>query len=199
MPKIVDHDERRAQIVDATMRVVEQVGLEGTTIRAIAREAGCSTGVLAHYFKNKADILVTAHLAAFSAVRDRIAEHQADTDDAVALMRLALEEACPLDRPRLLEAGIDVSFWGLALHDEHLKEVRRRSHIDAIDFWESLVAGVVEQGRALPGASARAVAVETVLLIDGLSVNAVLFPDVMDAERQLAVIDEHLRSFVARG
>jgi len=57
MPKIVDWDARRDEILAATWRVIARDGIARATIRAIAREAGCSRGILAHYFDDKADIL----------------------------------------------------------------------------------------------------------------------------------------------
>ena len=53
MPKIVDHDQRRREVLDATWRVIVRSGLDATTMRRIAQEAGYSNGVLAHYFKDK--------------------------------------------------------------------------------------------------------------------------------------------------
>ena len=60
MPKIVDWDARRDEILSATWRVIARDGIARATIRAIAREAGCSRGILAHYFDDKADILGSA-------------------------------------------------------------------------------------------------------------------------------------------
>ena len=50
-------DLKRIGALAATLRVIARDGLEKTTIRAIAKEAGCSAGSLAHYFSDKEDIL----------------------------------------------------------------------------------------------------------------------------------------------
>jgi len=47
MPKVVDWDARRDEVLAATWRVIARHGLAGTTVRKIAREAGYSAGVLA--------------------------------------------------------------------------------------------------------------------------------------------------------
>ena len=57
MPKIVDHEQRRAEIAEALWRVVARQGLEGATIRAVAAEAGWSRGIVEHYFDNKDELL----------------------------------------------------------------------------------------------------------------------------------------------
>ena len=60
MPKIVDHAERRAEILEATRRVILKRGLDGVTMRNIAAEVGKSTGLVNHYFDDKGDLLVAA-------------------------------------------------------------------------------------------------------------------------------------------
>ncbi len=60
MPKIVDHERRRRDLARATIRVIGRDGLDKASFRAIATEAGWSTGVLQHYFATKADLLDAA-------------------------------------------------------------------------------------------------------------------------------------------
>jgi AcrR family transcriptional regulator len=57
MPKVVDHEVRRAEIAEALWRVVAREGIEAATIRAVAAEAGWSRGIVEHYFDSK-DALV---------------------------------------------------------------------------------------------------------------------------------------------
>lgn len=57
MPKIVDHDDRRADIARATGRVLVKKGIEALTLRDIAREAKFSPGILAHYFRDRTEIV----------------------------------------------------------------------------------------------------------------------------------------------
>ena len=47
---------RRQTIVDAARRVFEASGLEGASIRAIAQEAGCTTGAIYPLFRSKEEI-----------------------------------------------------------------------------------------------------------------------------------------------
>ena len=60
VPKIVDHDERREELARAAVRAIDRLGLEGATMREIAKEAGYSTGILGHYFESKDDIVLGA-------------------------------------------------------------------------------------------------------------------------------------------
>lgn len=68
-----DDDKLRA-IAAATFTLVEQTGLSGLTMAAIAREAGLATGTLYVYFKSKEDLLVALY-------------EQAKTETAASLMQ----------------------------------------------------------------------------------------------------------------
>jgi AcrR family transcriptional regulator len=48
----------RAELLDATVRLLHSVDPAGLTTRDIAREAGCSAGALYRHFATKADLLV---------------------------------------------------------------------------------------------------------------------------------------------
>ena len=43
-------EQRKLQIVGAGVRVAWQVGLHAVTLQQVAREAGCSIALVAHYF-----------------------------------------------------------------------------------------------------------------------------------------------------
>ena len=68
-----DDDKLRA-IARATFTLVEQIGLSGLTMAAIAREAGLATGTLYVYFKSKEELMVALY-------------EQAKTQTAATLMR----------------------------------------------------------------------------------------------------------------
>ena len=67
MPKVVDHGQRREQIAFAACQVVAKYGFERATVARIASAAGYTTGMVAHYFKTKQDIIlaVGSELEAF--------------------------------------------------------------------------------------------------------------------------------------
>ena len=67
-------DEKLRSIAKATFTLVEQTGLSGLTMAAIAREAGLATGTLYVYFKSKEELLVALY-------------EQAKTETAATLMQ----------------------------------------------------------------------------------------------------------------
>lgn len=57
MPKIVDHDEYRIEILEKCFDLFASKGYDRVTMKEIAREVGVSTGSLYHYFPTKESML----------------------------------------------------------------------------------------------------------------------------------------------
>ena len=57
MPKIVDHEAYRAELLDGAFAVFAERGFAHVTMRGIAKHLGVSTGTLYHYFATKDAIL----------------------------------------------------------------------------------------------------------------------------------------------
>ena len=53
MPKIVDHDEYRRKIIDASFEIIAKRGYAAVSMRDLARTLRISTGTLYYYFPNK--------------------------------------------------------------------------------------------------------------------------------------------------
>src|SRR5205823_3368689 len=98
MPKIVDWDARRDEILSATWRVIARDGIARATIRAIAREADCSRGILAHYFDDKADILGSALLLSHRRVVARMEARAAGLTALAAHQLLVLIDGLSAER-----------------------------------------------------------------------------------------------------
>lgn len=183
MPKIVDHEARRAEVLDATWRVIGEKGLEGATVREIARVAGVSNGVLAHYFTSKNDILIQAHRLAYERAFRRAAARTSELDPAETVRQMLLE-ALPLDDERRLEALIDVSYMGRALTDETLNSVRAESVAVARAWWLDAMTQTRDAGLLAGGADLDGIVAEIFIFIDGVSIQAVLYPESMTAKLQ---------------
>ena len=194
MPKIVDWDAKRDELLSATWRVIARDGIAKTTIRAIAREANCSRGILAHYFDDKADILGAALMMSHRRVAARM---NAATTGLAGLkaLRVVMIEALPLDAQRDLEAQIEISFWGRALGTEELRDLQ---HSEFDRLWARLrrhLAEAAQLGELADGIDVDFAAHQLVVLLDGLSAQRVLYPDRVPPDRQLAMLDRLLDAF----
>jgi AcrR family transcriptional regulator len=194
MPKIVDWDERRDEILSATWRVIARDGITGATIRAIAKEANCSRGILGHYFDDKADILGSALVLSHRRVGARMA--QASTGlTGLAALRAVMLEALPLDERRDLEAQIEISFWGRALGNARLRELQHSEFDRLCARLHGHLQEAARLGELARDCDLRLATHQLVVLIDGLSAQRVLYQDLVTPQRQVEMLDHLLRAF----
>ena len=93
MPKIVDHDQRRADLLDALWRVVASRGAAAVTVRSVAAEAGVSKSNVGHYFRSRAELLSAAVAQQLDDVQhrfDAIVAGPLDADAAIDAILLAV-------------------------------------------------------------------------------------------------------------
>ena len=77
MPKIVDKEKMRAQILEAAMLSFAQKGYHATKMTYVARAAGVAKGTLYLYFDSKDDLILTLVQAFFDQVRQEVAAFSA--------------------------------------------------------------------------------------------------------------------------
>lgn len=142
MPKIVDHDERRLELVDATWRIIARQGLESATMREIATEAGFANGALKPYFPTKDTLLEFAFSHVFNRTNHRIAQVTAGKAGLDALRAFCLE-VLPLDEERVNEARIVVPFWQRAINDRQKAAIHQQS----MDEWLAAIRRFLAEAR----------------------------------------------------
>ena len=59
MPKVVDHEKQRAELLDGAFELFADRGYAALSMRDLARGLGVTTGTLYHYFKSK-DVIFEA-------------------------------------------------------------------------------------------------------------------------------------------
>lgn len=198
MPKKVDHDARREELVLAAWRVIAARGIDEVTIREIARESGYSSGVLAHYFENKDDLLAHALRLSHTRIQKRYDAELVAPLPADQLKGILLDNL-PLDEQRELETRIEMSFWARALRNDALHEIQEQES----ETLRALLRGLVEKAQA-DGAIAPEHDIEETLellgaVIDGVSLHALLYPGRLPAEKQAKVMEFALELLAADG
>ena len=193
MPKIVDWDERRDEILSATWRVIARDGIAKATVRAIAREAHCSAGILAHYFDDKADILGSALMLSHRRVAARM-EARAAGRTGLDALRAVMLEALPLDEERDLEAQIEISFWGRALGNLELRTVQNAEFDRFARRLRAHLAEAQGLGELRDSLDIDLAAHQLLVLIDGLSAQRVLYAARVTAARRRQMLGALLDS-----
>ena len=185
MPRAVDHEERREEIADAVWRVIEREGLEGTSLRDIAREAGHTTGVISHYFRDKRELMGFAFGLVVERSAARIA--RAIREDGVFE---ALAELLPLDEERRREATVWLVLMAASLSDPALAEELRERYEEARRAMMPIFREVLGGAK---GDDPEDVGDELLAAVDGLTVHALTDPERYPPTRQLALLRRELR------
>jgi AcrR family transcriptional regulator len=189
MPKTVDRSERREVLLAAVWRVIARGGLERATIRTIAEETGWSTGVLAHYFDDKEDILASALQLSHERITARWDEKLAGLEGLEALRELVLDNL-PLDDERELETRFHFNYWTRLLTREGLAAAQWRQGPQLVDRLTALVEEARALGQIHVAEPSADLAERLLALIDGLSLHALLNPERVTRERQAALVDQ---------
>src|ERR1700681_3481796 len=182
MPKIVDHDQRRDEIALVACRVVADYGFDQATVVRIAREAGYTTGMVAHYFDTKRDIIIAALRLILRRIDERLTRGacQARTD-----LLLLVTEALPVDEQRYTECAFWIAFWGQVSADKRLRRINAWVHREYMRLFERCLARAWPEWSQWTPATRDQVLRSIVTFINGLTAGAVVSRSNWPAEQQL--------------
>ena len=172
---------RRQRLVDAALARMAAAGYEGATVRAIAKAAGITPGLLRYYFGDKGQLMAAAY-------RQFAAEAQAAAAEAA-------ENAGPDPAERLAAFTRAALFLGdpgegrlrtwVAFHELVITEPRvAAAQAEAGDGWISALGGCIadvlaERGEALDAATVRKLAIGAGAVLDGVRLECARNPSRM--------------------
>lgn len=157
---------RRASLIRAAIEVVAREGFENATIAKICTAAGVSSGLAAHYFENKDDLLAQA----FSRLLDDVGEATAEASHKVkspagklkAIFSTIFSNAVysPVARSAYL------AFWAASLTNPALLKINKSAYVR----FHASVEGLFERAARDKKIKidARAAAIGVIGLSDGL-------------------------------
>jgi AcrR family transcriptional regulator len=186
MPRIVDVDVRRAELTDATARVIARSGIEAATMREIASEAGWTTGALTHYFADKRELLLATFQSSLAARRS----HRDELLDASTIDRLraSLNGALPIDDDRRRHWLVTLAACSHASGSRPLADAQRDAYREFRDY----LIGLVEDVGLATDTEARHIAEQLIAMADGIAIQAMFDPESWPAERQQGALDAQL-------
>ncbi|MEM1433635.1 MAG: TetR/AcrR family transcriptional regulator [Pseudomonadota bacterium] len=181
MPRTADADARRSEIIAATQALVAEGGPEALSMRKIAARAGCTIGLINHWFASKEAIIdaVLDEVVTASIERCRVA---IANDPSIPLEELVLE-FLPVDAARSTEFKVWLVFWGLSLSRPELRSGYRQR---MVAFRRTLRAELRRHGHDAEGIERFVDVLMT--SVDGIAVNALVEPGYWTPRRQQQTI-----------
>ena len=118
MPKRVDHEERRRQIIEAVCRITVKGGLASATFREVAAEAGVSVRLVQYYFGTKDELMLSTQRHVAGRATARITERvQKAGSSPREVLRAILTSFIPTD-----DESRENMLMFVALHTQTLVE-----------------------------------------------------------------------------
>ncbi len=194
MPKVGMPSIRKPQLVNATMTVIERVGLHAASIALISREAGVSTGIINHYFGGKHGLLEET-------MRAILREH------SVTVMRL-LSGIPKHEHQKRINAIVEanfsdfqasskvaktwLAFWSYSMHDAQLNRLQR------VNEKRLLSHLTIELKQLLPEQQVKQAAHGIAALIDGVWLRGAMNPQGINAQQARSLINDYLELQLAQ-
>jgi AcrR family transcriptional regulator len=185
-------ERNRELLLAAARRVFLARGYHGSTLEAIAAEAGFSKGVVYSQFESKADLFLAL---LDERIEERAAENARVVRDAGG-GAAAIAALCALGRGR---AGKEVD-WNLLLlefraqaaRDPAINESYAKAHARAIDGIARLLAGMFDAAGVEPSPSPRVLATFILAVTSGVNLENLVAPESLPAAAVVELLERAL-------
>jgi TetR/AcrR family transcriptional repressor of bet genes len=170
MPKVVDHAERRRELISASWDVIAERGIQGVTLRNVALAAGCTTGRISHYFSGRDELLSSALRSAHKDASRRMMKIAGSGLAAKDRLQQVAFEGLPLDKGRLREWKVWIVFWAAAASSRNLADENATRYRE----WRNLLSELVHEASGKRGDDT--LVDELMSIIDGIGIRITLNP-----------------------
>jgi AcrR family transcriptional regulator len=184
MPLIVDHEERRHLIASVVKRMVAAYGMEAVTVRAVAREAGFSSTIVSHYFRDKRDLMSFT----YSTIRARAIEMIDEAIASNADMLTCFERLLPVNEANLADWQAWFGFWGKATSDANLAAERVAGTEGTQNLFLRILDHACRRGELSEHLDLEIHAYRLQMFVNGLASFVVMQPKAWPPERQHAMM-----------
>lgn len=201
VPKIVDADARRQDVVQAVLRIIAVDGLERASLREVADEAGLAVGSVRHYFQGSEELLAFSFGTVVDRVVSRLEGLLPPVRDAAAgspeqrgAVLTLLGGVLPLDEETAMDACAWLAFKNAARIRPFLAAEADRSHREVAAIVGGVVASLLPHDE--PQENLVVEAERLLATLDGLCMHALLQPAWMTAQMCRDVLERHLDGLV---
>ena len=162
-------EERRLELIEATLAVIASHGLQAASIRTIAAQTRVSAGLIRHYFSSKEDMIHQAYRVLVARMVDQVDRQVAIETEPKARMRAYVLANLS---PPLLDSGF-MRQWAMFVAQAHLDRVMAEIHHDGYLRLRTLAEGLIcdllaTMGPRPEGPTRDRLAVALGALLDGL-------------------------------
>ena len=192
MPRVVDHDARRRDFIEAAYDTIVEEGLDNTTVRAVAKKAGYTTGALVHYFKDKEELIKEALNYFGNDLRERMVNVHQDRTGRAAL-HATLMEALPTNKRSAMSWRVWMALWYHSEANQSMRMEQRRRYREWFGRIAEMLDESRESGELGPEIDVNLEARALVAFVDGLGVQYLMSAGRFPKRRLINLVDGYLR------
>lgn len=186
MPRFVDPEERRQEIIEASLRRLAEKGPKALTIRGIAEEMGMSVTAVTHYYDNRQAIIEDINRTLDEEWLEELAELRTDHEDPAERLWSLLDWLLPIDEVAQREEKIRMA---LLAQDEIELIGPARQHFSSMV--ETEIADCLES--LIPGDDVPRVVQTIRVFLSGIVLSCAEYPEEWPPERQRQALADILR------
>ncbi|WP_374381507.1 transcriptional regulator BetI [Dongia sp.] len=187
MPKVGMEEIRRRQLIDATIASIHELGFADSSLSRISARAGVSTGIVHHYFSNKADLLEATLRQLGDRLRDAVVMRLEQASSPVERLLAIIDGNLAPDQFSPEGVSAWLAFWAQVPKNDRLARVQK---IIISRLHDNLVHALKMMGRR----DADGIARVTAALIDGLWLRAALSKEGPDPRTARQMVLDYLNA-----
>ena len=187
MPKLGMEEIRRRQLIEATIASIHEVGFAESSLSRISARAGVSTGIVHHYFEDKAELLESTLRALGTRLRLSVIRRLNAAKTPTERLLAVLDGNLGTDTFTPEGVSAWLAFWAQVPTNPHLARIQ---HVVISRLRDNLVHALKLMGRK----DAVEIARVTEALIDGLWLRAALAQDGPDSARAHRLVLDYLNA-----
>ena len=188
MPKVGMPSIRKPQLVQATMRVIDRVGLHSASIALISKEAGVSTGIINHYFGGKHGLLEETMREILRQLSLTVTERLSTIPKDAHQQRInaIIDGNFVGYQAENKVAKTWLAFWSYSVHDPELHRLQKVNEKRLLSHLKIELKALFDKEQA------ELIAHAIAALIDGIWLRGTLNPQGIDAHKARLIINDYL-------
>ena len=202
MPKIIDKNAKKLEILHAAAKVFAQKGVVNTKMIDIAVEAGIGKGTIYEYYRSKEEIFGDSFRLIFDHMESQLADAIGKTDDPVLKLRKLIQ----VTLKEFLEhsgdlAGIMMDFWAEGVRTKN-DEIMNVINLEQIySEYRIMIADILHDGinkGVFREVDANSLAAIIIGSLDGIMLQWIINKNLVDLDKISEVIIETLLSGIKK-
>jgi AcrR family transcriptional regulator len=187
---------RRRDVARAAFAVIAREGLDGMSMRAIAAEMECSTGVLTHHFRDKAALIKFVLDVMLEELSEQL--ETADGKDALNSLKKFILLLLPNDPETEVRWRVFLAFTAASVNEASLRHDQERRE-SVLHVWlVQMIEGLKHAGRLQDDVDADLEAHFLLCFIDGLGMHTLVAPNLFNLKRQKQLVERYFRTIDGR-